>query len=109
MRSSKANVRSPWIAACGISLGALALSFAGCAPGTDECGPACGLTLGGPDDPVVQLALTTIPATVEITIDAPNNHSLTQGLITYAPLFTVGQTPSAGLAAYLGPNGPASG
>lgn len=58
---------------------------------------------GGDDDPVLALALTTnsTSSSAQITITNRTNYNFTEGLITFGPVFTVGQVASTALKNYV--------
>ena len=62
-------------------------------------------TVGGADDPVLELALSsgTTTSTLSVTISNTSSKDYTEGVITFAPLFAPGQAPSTALSLGMAP------
>ncbi len=87
----------------GVGLAAVAL--AACGTPSTQCTADCVFAAGEGKDPIVarakQQALELPPDTVTVTLTNRSGFAWTQGLITLAPIFTVGTVPSTPLYRYV--------
>lgn len=74
---------------------------------TAGCGPSepAGFEIGSADDPVVRMASalssSLAMSTITVTLKNTSNRDYTQGLLTLAPLFAVGQTASSAVTGFV--------
>lgn len=93
---------------CGSLLGA---SLASCAADSSPSASVAQFQPGDKDDPVLQQALSSMPAANTVLGGVGNNSGATigEGLVTLSPLFTNGTAPSAALADFVAASGAGAG